>query len=185
MITQLVRQNKIPEYESWLRGIHAEIRNAEGFSSADIIRPTEGSEPEYVVLLKFEDVEVSRTWTRSKEQEIRLEKLPTLVKSRTESQQEMGMEIWLQRPRQNRSNTCLHNARTWGRRCMTKSQRSGYDRYIYLQYNASIQNDAMKMGDPVYLSEKEFELLTETQFLPLTRDRAWEYFCARAEKEMV
>ena len=79
------------------------------------------------------------------------------------------------------ANTCLlmrgHGAVIAGR-----SLKEAVMTAVYLQVNASIQNDAMKMGDPVYLSEKEIELLTETQFSPLAMDRAWEYFCARAEK---
>jgi ribulose-5-phosphate 4-epimerase/fuculose-1-phosphate aldolase len=51
---------------------------------------------------------------------------------------------------------------------------------VYLQVNALVQTEAMKMGDPTYLSAREIELLTETQFSPLAMDRAWEYFCTRA-----
>ncbi|MGI9568794.1 MAG: class II aldolase/adducin family protein [Desulfobulbia bacterium] len=51
---------------------------------------------------------------------------------------------------------------------------------VYLQVNAQVQTEAMNMGDTTYLSPKEIELLTETQFSPLAMDRAWEYFCTRA-----
>jgi hypothetical protein len=51
---------------------------------------------------------------------------------------------------------------------------------VYLQVNALVQTEAMKMGEPVFLSAKEIELLCETQFSPLAMDRVWEYFCARA-----
>ena len=56
---------------------------------------------------------------------------------------------------------------------------------VYLQVNAQVQTEAMKMGDPTYLSAKEIELLCETQFSPLAMDRAWEYFCIRAGVDVV
>jgi len=56
---------------------------------------------------------------------------------------------------------------------------------VYLQVNALVQTEAMKMGEPVFLSAKEIELLCETQFSPLAMDRVWEYFCARAGVDSV
>ncbi len=52
---------------------------------------------------------------------------------------------------------------------------------VYLQVNALVQTEAMKMGEPLYLSTKEVGLMIETQFSPLAMDRAWEYFCNRAQ----
>jgi hypothetical protein len=51
---------------------------------------------------------------------------------------------------------------------------------IYLKVNAEVQLQAMGMGTPKALSDREVELSRETQFSPLALDRAWEYFCARA-----
>jgi ribulose-5-phosphate 4-epimerase/fuculose-1-phosphate aldolase len=52
---------------------------------------------------------------------------------------------------------------------------------IYLQVNAKIQADAMRLGDPKPLTPGEIALTRELQYSPLSMDRAWEYFCARAE----
>jgi HCOMODA/2-hydroxy-3-carboxy-muconic semialdehyde decarboxylase len=51
---------------------------------------------------------------------------------------------------------------------------------VYLQVNASIQADAMRFGEPKPLSPGEIKLTRETQFSPLSMERAWEYFCSRA-----
>ena len=51
---------------------------------------------------------------------------------------------------------------------------------IYLKVDAEVQLQAMAIGTPHRLSDKEVELSTATQFSPLALDRAWEYFCARA-----
>ncbi len=51
---------------------------------------------------------------------------------------------------------------------------------IYLQINAKLQMDAMRLGEVTYLSETEEKLYGEIQFSPLALDRAWGYYCARA-----
>ena len=56
---------------------------------------------------------------------------------------------------------------------------------IYLKVDAEVQLQAMAIGTPHRLSDKEVELSTATQFSPLALDRAWEYFCARAGVEPI
>ena len=51
---------------------------------------------------------------------------------------------------------------------------------IYLKVNAEVQLQAMAIGTPRGLSEREVELSRATQLSPLALDRAWEYFCQRA-----
>ena len=51
---------------------------------------------------------------------------------------------------------------------------------IYLKVNAEVQLQAMAIGTPRGLSDREVELSRATQFSPLPLDRAWEYFCVRA-----
>ncbi len=52
---------------------------------------------------------------------------------------------------------------------------------IYLQINAKLQMDAMRMGEVTYLSETEEKLYGEIQFSPLALDRSWGYYRARAD----
>lgn len=54
---------------------------------------------------------------------------------------------------------------------------------VYLQVNATLQAEAMKMGDPIYLSEGEIEKTTEVFYSDLSADRVWESLCARANVE--
>ena len=53
-------------------------------------------------------------------------------------------------------------------------------RAIYLQINARLQTEARQFGEYQALSAGEVARTTETQFSPLSLDRAWEYFGARA-----
>jgi ribulose-5-phosphate 4-epimerase/fuculose-1-phosphate aldolase len=51
---------------------------------------------------------------------------------------------------------------------------------IYLQVNARLQADAMRMGHVRYLSQGEIEAFTGRQIGDFQGGRAWEYFVARA-----
>ena len=51
---------------------------------------------------------------------------------------------------------------------------------IYLQVNAGLQMDALRLGEPRYLSPGEIERGGQRQLTPLALDRAWENWCLRA-----
>ena len=51
---------------------------------------------------------------------------------------------------------------------------------IYLQVNAQLLSDSLRMGDVTYLSPGEVEMMGQTQVRPLSGDRAWEYWARRA-----
>ncbi|MGH6797636.1 MAG: class II aldolase/adducin family protein [Roseiarcus sp.] len=52
---------------------------------------------------------------------------------------------------------------------------------IYVQVNARLQLDALRLGDPVYLSPGEVALTRKRQLSSLAIDRAWEYWAQRAD----
>jgi ribulose-5-phosphate 4-epimerase/fuculose-1-phosphate aldolase len=52
---------------------------------------------------------------------------------------------------------------------------------IYLQVNAKLQANAMKMGEPIYLSPGEITQCHEVFMSDMSVTRAWEYFRARAD----
>jgi len=51
---------------------------------------------------------------------------------------------------------------------------------VYLQVNAAIQMDAMRLGTVKYLSPGEAELNTQANQHPVGAERAWEYLARRA-----
>ena len=51
---------------------------------------------------------------------------------------------------------------------------------IYLQVNATLLSESLRLGDVKYLSPGEVEKMSETQLRPLSGDRAWEYWKTRA-----
>jgi HCOMODA/2-hydroxy-3-carboxy-muconic semialdehyde decarboxylase len=54
---------------------------------------------------------------------------------------------------------------------------------IYLEVNASVLLESMRLGTPEPLSGEEIARSREAQFSPLALDRSWEYFCERAGVE--
>jgi len=52
---------------------------------------------------------------------------------------------------------------------------------IYLQVNASLLLDALKLGDVTYLSPGEVEACAAMTALPVAVERTWEYWAARAD----
>ncbi|NQU70961.1 MAG: class II aldolase/adducin family protein [Rhodospirillales bacterium] len=51
---------------------------------------------------------------------------------------------------------------------------------VYLQVNAKLLLQSLQLGTPNYLTPTEIEKCTARQFHPLSLDRAWEYWRARA-----
>ena len=51
---------------------------------------------------------------------------------------------------------------------------------IYLQLNARLLSESLRMGEVSYLSQGEVEKMSDTQQQALSGDRAWEYWVLRA-----
>ena len=51
---------------------------------------------------------------------------------------------------------------------------------VYTQVNARLQMEALRLGEPKYLSQNEIETMTRRQQTPLASERAWEYWRERA-----
>ena len=52
---------------------------------------------------------------------------------------------------------------------------------IYLQVNAQLLSDSLRLGEVNYLSPGEVNMMGQTQVQPLSGNRAWEYWARRAE----
>jgi HCOMODA/2-hydroxy-3-carboxy-muconic semialdehyde decarboxylase len=50
---------------------------------------------------------------------------------------------------------------------------------VYTQVNARLQMDALRLGEPKYLTQSEIDTMTRRQQTPLASERAWEYWRQR------
>ena len=51
---------------------------------------------------------------------------------------------------------------------------------IYLQVNAHLLTESLRLGEVTYMSPGEVELMGQSQVRPFSSDRAWEYWARRA-----
>ncbi|MGH7125332.1 MAG: class II aldolase/adducin family protein [Stellaceae bacterium] len=51
---------------------------------------------------------------------------------------------------------------------------------VYTQVNARLQIEAMRLGEPKFMTQGEIDAMTKRQQTPVAAERAWEYWCARA-----
>ena len=77
------------------------------------------------------------------------------------------------------SNTCLL-IRGHGAVVVGANVKQAVIASVYLQVNAQLLAEALRLGEPTYLTDEEVERSSAAQVSPLALDRAWEYFCIRA-----
>jgi antibiotic biosynthesis monooxygenase (ABM) superfamily enzyme len=101
MIVDHVNRESVSDYESWLNGIHGDLGKQHGFVSVDVIRHLDQPDPEYVILVKFEDQESISRWRSSPELASWLSKFEGLVTSDPRFEEAIGLELWLYKRRNN------------------------------------------------------------------------------------
>ena len=98
VISEVVKSDRLDDYEAWTRGINQAARQFEGYLGTDIIRPRDHNYPEYVTIVKFDNYENFRHWRSSAVCQEWLENVQDLVIERT-TQQRSGMELWFTLPK--------------------------------------------------------------------------------------
>jgi antibiotic biosynthesis monooxygenase (ABM) superfamily enzyme len=98
VITRKVRPDRVDEFELWLSEGTPIARGFEGFLGRDIIRPSDHSHPEYVIIMRFDSYEHLRTWLESRDRHDWLEESKRLAEEETHIVQASGMELWFTLP---------------------------------------------------------------------------------------
>ncbi|MBF2029411.1 MAG: antibiotic biosynthesis monooxygenase [Oscillatoriales cyanobacterium C42_A2020_001] len=94
VISEIVKPDRIQEYEAWTRGINHAAREFEGYLGANIIRPRDHAFPEYVTIVKFDNYAHFRTWQVSPICQEWLAKAKDLVDQRVYQRQSYEPEMW-------------------------------------------------------------------------------------------
>jgi len=97
MVVDHVKSECISDYESWLTGIHGDLQKQRGFVSVDVIRHLDQPNPEYVILVKFENQESLNRWRSSLRLADWLSKLEGLIEREPHFEEAIGLEIWFDR----------------------------------------------------------------------------------------
>lgn len=98
VISHLVRPNKQPQYEQWLRDISAVAQQFEGHSGVSFVRPHDPSYPEYAVILKFDGYQNLKRWIDSSARRKWMEKAQQLIQKDESVQILTGFETWFTLP---------------------------------------------------------------------------------------
>lgn len=97
MVVDHVNRESISDYEDWLNGIHGSLKKQHGFVSVDVIRHVDQPDPEFIILIKFENQESLNGWRTSSELAAWLSKLEGLVASEPHFEEAIGLELWFDR----------------------------------------------------------------------------------------
>ena len=94
IVKRIAKKDKIEEFEEWLSGISKEVSKQEGSMGIDIIRPTDKSKPEYVVIFRFNNYDNLTIWEKSSIREAWIQKGRKLVEADPDVQKLTGLEFW-------------------------------------------------------------------------------------------
>ena len=95
IVKRIAKKDKIKEFEEWLSGISKEVSRQEGSMGIDIIRPSDNeSNPEYVIIFRFNNYYNLTRWENSSIRNAWLQKGRDLVVADPDVQKFTGLEFW-------------------------------------------------------------------------------------------
>ncbi|NUN64739.1 antibiotic biosynthesis monooxygenase [Pseudanabaena biceps] len=104
VISEVIEPNMMEEYEEWTKGINQAAQQFEGFIGVQVIRPRDHHNPEYVVIVKFENYSYCKSWLASPIYEHWMQSSKKFVSKRSQQQLPTGLELWFTLPTTNPSN---------------------------------------------------------------------------------
>jgi hypothetical protein len=94
IVTRKAKKGKISEFEEWMDGIVHEAMKFEGHMGVNIIRPSDPSNPEYVVIFRFNTYENLTTWEKSEIRKEWLNKSKEVAEGEPMIEKQTGLEFW-------------------------------------------------------------------------------------------
>mgnify|MGYP000060337231 FL=1 len=109
VISKVVKPNKNDAYEIWAQGINKVIKRFDGFIGVDVIRPRDHSHNEYVVIIRFENIDALNKWQSSPICRSWLSNAEELIETQSKYQKSDDLEFWFTLPDQNLDLTVPQN----------------------------------------------------------------------------
>ena len=94
IVTRKAKKEKIGEFEEWMDGIIHEAMKFEGHMGVNIIRPPDPSNPEYVVIFRFNTYENLAKWEKSEIRKEWLDKSKEVAEGEAMVEKQTGLEFW-------------------------------------------------------------------------------------------
>ena len=99
IVNSRARKGKIDEFEEWMNGIIHESMKFEGHMGVNVIRPIDPiSNPEYVIIFRFNTYENLTKWQSSEIRNEWLEKSAHVTEGELVVQKHTGLEFWFTPP---------------------------------------------------------------------------------------
>jgi antibiotic biosynthesis monooxygenase (ABM) superfamily enzyme len=94
IVTRKAKKGRVSEFEEWMDGIIHEAMKFEGHMGVNIIRPPDPSNPEYVVIFRFNTYENLAKWEKSEIRKEWLDKSKEVVEGEATVEKQTGLEFW-------------------------------------------------------------------------------------------
>jgi uncharacterized protein len=98
VVTRFAKKDKIKEFEEWMDGIIHEAMRFEGHMGVNVIRPSDQSNPEYVVIFRFNTFENLARWENSEARREWIAKSKEVAEGEPVIERQTGLEIWFTPP---------------------------------------------------------------------------------------
>jgi antibiotic biosynthesis monooxygenase (ABM) superfamily enzyme len=94
IVSRKAKKGKIDEFEQWMDGIVHESMKFEGHMGVNIIRPSNLSNPEYIIIFRFTSYENLAKWEKSEIRRKWIEKSKDVTEGEPTVQRQSGLEFW-------------------------------------------------------------------------------------------
>jgi len=95
IVTRKAQKGKIKEFEEWMDGIVHEAMKFEGHMGVNIIRPSDASSnPEYVIIFRFNTYENLKKWQNSEIRKEWIKKSKDVTEGDPKTEIQSGLEFW-------------------------------------------------------------------------------------------
>jgi uncharacterized protein len=88
------KKGRIDEFEEWLDGIIHESLKFEGYMGVSIIRPPDPANPEYIVIIRFDNYQNLAKWENSEIKRKWIEKSKDVIEDEPKVAKQTGLEFW-------------------------------------------------------------------------------------------
>jgi uncharacterized protein len=94
IVTRKAKKGKIKEFEEWMNGITHEAMKFEGHMGVNIIHPSNLSNPEYVIIFRFNTYQNLAKWEKSEIRNEWLKKSKDVTEGEPIVEKQTGLEFW-------------------------------------------------------------------------------------------
>jgi antibiotic biosynthesis monooxygenase (ABM) superfamily enzyme len=94
IVTRIAKRDKIREFKEWMDGIIHEAMKFEGHMGVNVIRPSDLSNPEYVIIFRFNTFENLAKWENSEVRREWLAKSKEVAEGEPVIEKQTGLEFW-------------------------------------------------------------------------------------------